>query len=369
MIFFLVGAQSTSLLNFRGALLRAIKQSDAQVTVLADASDFGYEQSLTEQGIGYISYPVQRNGMNPLKDLRTYFALRSIFKIKQPDTVLAYTIKPIIWGGLAMNVLPNAKFYALITGLGFAFQAEVNRGWLTRLVSFLYQISLRRVEKVIFQNEDNLNEFVQRGIVPRHKCVRVFGSGVDLSHFDVKSIQDGEPVFLGIGRLLGEKGIREYVEAATIVKKQYPNVRFQWLGGVDPSPDGISLSEVHQWHTDGVIEYLGKTNDVRPFLSACHVFVLPSYHEGMPRSTLEALATGRPILTTDVSGCRDTVITGVNGFLIAKANAEALAERMIWFIENSDKWQSMGLASRQLAENRFDVHKVNTEMLRIMGLT
>ncbi len=367
--FFLVGAQTRSLLNFRGALLQVIKNSGTAVSALADASDPGSEQELAEQGIGYIRYPVQRNGMNPLKDLRTYFSLRSIFKKNKPNVVLAYTIKPVIWGGLALRVVPKAKFYALITGLGFAFQSGVNRGWLTRLVSSLYRISLQRADIVIFQNEDNLNEFVQRGIVPRHKCVRVWGSGVDLSVFAYKpKAPDNIPVFLCIGRLLGEKGFHEYAAAASIVKSQYPQARFQWLGSFDPSPDGIKADELRPWQDSGILEYLGETQDVRPFVHGCDVFVLPSYHEGLPRSTLEAMAIGRPVLTTDVSGCRDTVIPGENGFMVPKQNAEALAERMVWFIENPDSWQAMGEASRKMAVNRFDVHKVNAEMLRVMGM-
>lgn len=367
--FFLVGAQPRSLLNFRGALLQAIKHSGAAVTALADASDPGSEQALAEQGIGYISYPVQRNGMNPLKDLRTYFALRSIFKKNKPNLVLAYTIKPVIWGGLAVRVVPKAKFYALITGLGFAFQPGANRGWLTNLASFLYRIAFKRADRVIFQNEDNLNEFVQRGIVPRHKCARVFGSGVDLNEFAfTPKATDAVPVFLCIARLLGEKGFREYVQAAELVKARYPDARLQWLGSFDPSPDGITAEALKPWQDNGILEYLGETKDVRPYIQGCDVFVLPSYHEGLPRSTLEAMAIGRPVLTTNVSGCRDTVTPGENGFLIPKQNAEALAERMLWFIEHPDVWQTMGLASRKMAEERFDVHKINAEMLRIMRM-
>ncbi len=365
----IVAANTRSLINFRGDLIRAIRKLDFSVLALSEKTSVAEVIAVKNTGASFVSYPVQRNGMNPIRDMRTWLALRAIFKTNQPDTVLAYTIKPVIWGGLATRVVPNAKFYALITGLGFAFQTGVNRGWLTNLVSFLYRISLRRAEKVIFQNEDNLNEFVLRGIVPRDKCVRVWGSGVDLTSFNFESIQEGAPIFLAIGRLLGEKGIREYVEAASIVKLHYPNAKFQWLGGIDPSPDGISIEDVMSWHNDGILEYLGETNDVRPFIANCKIFVLPSYHEGMPRSTLEALAIGRPVLTTDVSGCRDTVIIGENGFLVPKANSHALAERMIWFIENPDSWQAMGLASRKLAEVRFDVCNVNAEMLRIMGLT
>jgi glycosyltransferase involved in cell wall biosynthesis len=221
---------------------------------------------------------------------------------------------------------------------------------------------------VIFQNPDNLNEFVQRGIVPVAKCALINGSGVDISRYTHTPLPNNPPIFLTIGRLLGEKGFREYAQAAQIVKTRYPDVTFQLLGPEDPSPDGISLNEVQQWHQNGWLKYLGATNDVRPSLQNCHIYVLPSYHEGMPRTVLEAMATGRPILTTDVPGCRETVSQGENGYLVPKANAQALAERMIWFIENRDQWERMGKRSRELAEEKYDVHKVNAQLMEIMGL-
>jgi glycosyltransferase involved in cell wall biosynthesis len=169
--------------------------------------------------------------------------------------------------------------------------------------------------------------------------------------------------------LLCEKGLREYAQAARLVKQRFPNAVFRLVGPPDTSPDGIPLAEVRVWQAQGWVEYLGETKDVRPFLSDCHIFVLPSYHEGMPRTVLEAMAVGRPILTTDVPGCRETVVPGENGYLVPRSDAKALAERITWFIENRVKWACMGQASRRMAVERFDVHKINAEMLRIMGLT
>lgn len=359
----LVAAHAPSLTNFRGELIRAIISQGHAVLAMAGLASEQDVLEIQNTGARFRSYPVQRTGMNPLADSRTLHSLWSIFRLEKPDIVLAYTIKPIIWGGIACRFIRGIRFYALITGLGFAFQNR-NGGLFTKAVSVLYRMALARAEKVIFQNEDNLNEFMARGIVPSEKCVRVFGSGVDLNHFRQHALPEGEPVFLGIGRLLGDKGIREFSEAAQRVKSQYPKARFQWLGGIDASPDGISIEQIK----NDALEYLGEAKDVRPTLGACHVFVLPSYHEGMPRSTLEAMATGRPVLTTDVSGCRDTVISGQNGFLVPKADALALAERMVWFIEHPEDWQRMGQASRELAEKYFDVRKVNAEMLRILEL-
>ena len=153
-----------------------------------------------------------------------------------------------------------------------------------------------------------------------------------------------------------------------MVKISFPDVVFQLVGPEDPSPDGIPLSEIQEWHNKGWIEYCGVIDDVRPFLNDCSVFVLPSYHEGMPRTVLEAMSVGRPILTTDVPGCRETVLPGKNGFLVPKGDVEKLAERMIWFIENRDQWEKMGTKSRKLAEENFDVHQVNKELMNIMKL-
>jgi glycosyltransferase involved in cell wall biosynthesis len=168
---------------------------------------------------------------------------------------------------------------------------------------------------------------------------------------------------------LGEKGIREYAAAARIVKDRFPQSRFVLVGPLDPSPDGLSLDQVQAWHDSGTLVYQGATDDVRPFLRDCHVYCLPSYHEGMPRTVLEALAIGRPVLTTNVSGCKETVVPGQNGWLVPHANIDALVERMFWFLENQDQWQNMGQASRKLAEEKFDVKKINEDMLRILNGT
>lgn len=367
----LLGAFSESLINFRGSLIQSLCNANYQVTAMASETQTKVTAQLATWGANFRAYPIQRNSLNPLADFRTWQSLRQTFQELQPNVILAYTIKPVIWGGLASRTIPNTRFYALITGLGFAFQGETfKRKLLVKLVTLLYRTALKHAEWVIFQNPDNLNEFVQRGIVPATKCVLVNGSGVDISRYRYTQtlLLNNSPVFLTIGRLLGEKGFREYAQAAQIVKSRYPEATFQLLGPEDPSPDGIPISEVQHWHQQGWLEYLGATDDVRPYLQNCHIYVLPSYHEGMPRTVLEAMATGRPIITTDAPGCRETVINGENGYLIPKANAQALAERMIWFLENRNQWEHMGKRSRELAEEKYDVHKVNAQLMEIMGL-
>ena len=366
---FLVGAYPESVCAFRGHLISKFIANGHDVTVMTAFASDEVQRDIRSLGAEFLSYPIERNGTNPLKDLGTKSFLSKAFVDHQPDLILAYTIKPIIWGGIAARSIPNCGFSALVTGLGYAFQGRTfKQRLLCQLTSNLYRYSLRRANTVIFQNIDNLNEFVSRKIISDSKCRVVPGSGVNLNHYKQEPIPDGEIRFLLIARLLKEKGIREYVEAAKIVKKQFPSARFLLVGPSDPSPDGIPLDVVKNWGSEGIIEYRGATTDVRPFLNDCHVFVLPSYHEGMPRTVLEAMATGRPILTTDVCGCRETVENGKNGWLVPKADSQALAERMIWFLKHPSQLAIMGNESRTLAEKRFDVELVNAKMLEILQL-
>lgn len=367
--FLLVGAYPNSVATFRGDLIREATHTGNRVTVMTAAASTDVQAQIEATGASFEAYPIQRNGLDPRADPTTLRHLRRRFLELKPDVILAYTIKPVIWGGIAARRSPNSGFFALITGLGYAFQrGSFKRNLLNAIVVRLYRFALRRAEGVIFQNSDNRDLFVSNKIVEADKCHVVNGSGVNVSEFTVQPFPEGEPRFLLIARLLGEKGIREYAAAAAAVKQQYPNAEFDLVGPEDPSPDGIPHSEVDGWHRSGIINYRGATHDVRPFLTECHIYVLPSYHEGMPRTVLEAMSMGRPILTTDVSGCKDTVVDGQNGWLVPHANADALAERMIWFIEHRDQWQRMGDASRKVAEEKFDVRTVNAQMLKIMGI-
>lgn len=367
---FIIGAEPASLTNFRGDLIKALVAEGVDVSALSGPQNLTQRGAIQALGARPIAYSVTRTSLNPLADFRTYWELRKLYRLNRPDTILAYTIKPVIWGGLAARTLPDCKFYALVTGLGFAFQGRglVRRG-LSNFVSKLYRRALRQANKVIFQNADNRDEFVSRGIVSPQQCAVVAGSGVDIEKFAATPLPNGPAVFLVIARLLREKGLREFAAAAEIVRSRYPEAQFHLVGPLDPSPDGISLREVEKWGRSGAVVYHGAANDVRPFIAACHIYVLPSYHEGMPRTVLEALAMARPILTTDVPGCRETVTDGINGFLVPKENAAALADRMVWFLENREAWQSMSAASRTLAQEIYDVRKINADILRIMGVT
>ncbi|KZW98822.1 glycosyl transferase family 1 [Pseudoalteromonas luteoviolacea] len=364
---FVIGALPRSLVVFRGELIAKLA-SQYEVICMANSATSEEIQAINSLGAQYIDFPVKRNGLNPLEDLRTLFFLIKTFRAHNPDIVLAYTIKPVVWGGIAAIFNRGVQFNALITGLGFAFQrGGFKRNLLTKGVKALYRLALKNAHSTTFQNPDNRDLFVSNKLVRQHKCHLVNGSGVDLSYYEGAPLPTDNR-FLLVARLLGEKGVREYVEAAKIVKKQFPDAIFDIVGPADPSPDGIDIFEVEQWHNAGIINYHGETSDVRPYYEACSVYVLPSYHEGLPRSVLEAMAIGRPILTTEVPGCKETVVNGENGWLVEKASVEQLADKMIWFIEHQEQWPEMARKSRRYAVDKFDVHKVNADIMTILGL-
>lgn len=364
-----IGSLAKSILNFRGELISRLVSLDHGVTAMAPRASAKEIERIEKLGAAFLSYPLERNGMNPLCDIKTLFFLHGLFRRVQPDLILAYNIKPVIWGGIAALFAGKSKFFALITGMGHAFEGQGVKGKVLRtLVSKLYRIALFRSSRVIFQNIDNREFFVRQGIISPARCAIVDGSGVDTDYFQNSPFMSGPPTFLLLARLLGEKGIREYIRAARRAKKRYPHAVFNLLGPEDPSPDGIRLTEIRKWHSEGVIRYLGETEDVRPHIARCHVYVLPSYHEGLPRSVLEAMAMGRPILATDVPGCRETVLHGENGFLVPVRDVDALTERLIWFIENESAWKRMGQRSRDLVKARFDVRTINQRLIRIMGV-
>jgi len=260
--------------------------------------------------------------------------------------------------------------FALITGLGFNFTGKANRliSLMRVFLKMVYRFSLQKSSKVFFQNPDDKYYFESIKILKQsHPSVVINGSGVNLDHFSVAPL----PInisFLMVARLLGDKGIREYIYAAKLIKKKHPNINFSLVGWIDEHPDAIKQKDLDDWVNDGIISFLGKLEDVRPAISDCCVYVLPSYREGTPRTVLEAMAMGRPIITTDAPGCRETVINGKNGFLVPVKSIDALVEAMLKFIKNPELCIHMGKKSRLLAEEKYDVNKVNAVMLKEMGI-
>lgn len=364
----IIGTLPSSLWNFRGELIKSIVGNGH--SVLAMASDATEEEvsKIKRLGCEYRDYFVERSSLNPVGDLKSARQLYSAMKDYKPDIVLAYTIKPIIWGGIVSRFFPKVRFNALVTGLGFVFHGTTLRRKIIRwLVTCLYRQALKKAENVLFQNRDNQNEFRKRKLIPDTAGTEVVnGSGVDIKNHEFSTLPEGNLRFLVIARLLGEKGLREYAEAASLVKAQHPEIQFDLLGPWDPSPDGISMEEVSGWQA---INYLGSAGDVRPYIRNCHVYCLPSYHEGLPRTVIEAMAHGRPILTTTAPGCKETVIEGENGYKVEPQSSIALTKAMLTMINNKTQLAHMGLCSRRLAEEHYDVTKVNRVIMSKLLLT
>ncbi len=368
-----VASLTRSLVNFRIELLKAMVAAGHDVIALAPDADEQAIAKLQEIGVAFRQIPMARAGTNPLADLRTLKALYGLMSRLAPDIVLAYTMKPIIYGGLAARLAGVPRRFALFTGFGFIFSGSMTglrAAVLRRLSIGLYRSALVGCEAVFAYNDADASDIRRHGMVSAATpVIMVSGSGVDLTLFAASRPPSGPPVFLLIARLLREKGIAEFAAAARMLKTRYRTARFQILGPFDPSPLSISKAEMDEWTREGAVEYLGETHDVGPYLTASTVFVLPSYYrEGIPRSALEALSTGRPIITTNAPGCQETVIDGENGFRVEPRDVDALASAQRAFLEDEDLAVRMGANSRKLAEERFDVHKVNHTLLEAMGI-
>lgn len=374
MKFLLIAGFADSLIAFRKPLIEALLNKGLTVHVAAPelTANTAVMAKLNKLGVIAHDIPMQRAGMNPMADLRALVALWQLMRQIKPQYVLGYTIKPVIYGSLAAWLTGVPQRFSLITGLGFAFIGEEDgqRSKVRTLVQGLYRTALKRSHKVFFQNPDDQALFKQLNILaPNAKSTVVNGSGVDVAQFNVAPLPNTPaPRFLLIGRLLGDKGVREYVQAAKLVKQQYPDAQFDLVGWIDANPNTITQPELDQWIQAGTINFLGRLSDVRPAIENCSVYVLPSYREGTPRTVLEAMAMGRAVITTDAPGCRETVIEGDNGYLVPIKDAHALAEAMLKFIETPELISQMGQRSRLLAEQKYDVHIVNQQMLKGMGL-
>jgi len=370
----IISNTSGALVGFRKPLLIALLQQGLEVHVVAPDLQSINTDTKELQDLNIIAHDIsmQRTGINPISDLKTTFELYSLMKKLQPDIVLGYTVKPVIYGTIAAWLARVPYRYALITGLGYAFQESADnrkRKVIRSILQGLYRFALKRTDGVFFQNPDDEALFHERKILTEKiPSFIVNGSGVGLDEYPETPINSEKIRFLFIGRLLGDKGIREYFEAAEIIKKRYPDVEIDIVGSLDINPDAIQQSELDSWIESGIINYFGKLNDVRPRIANASVFILPSYREGVPRSTLEAMSMGRAIITTDAPGCKETVIDGENGFLVPVKNCELLVNAMEKFILNPELIKSMGKKSRMIAEEKFDVKKVNQQMLQGMEL-
>jgi glycosyltransferase involved in cell wall biosynthesis len=366
----IISSYSKSLINFRGPLIKSFIDHGLDVVAAGPDSNKDVYDALSKMKVKYRTYYLERTGTNIYGDIKSYLSLKKIIKDEGPDIVLSYTIKPVIYGSLAAKRMKVAKVYGMITGLGSAFgnnQTLKSRllSWVTEL---LYKMALKNIDGVIFQNPDDTKAFIDKNLVLPKYAYNVNGSGVDLDYFFLSDPVLKPIRFLFIGRLIKDKGIVEYVEASKIVAKKYPETEFHIVGWADNNPSSVTEKELNEWKKFSFLKLHGKIEDVRPFLEECSVFVLPSYREGTPRTVLESMAMGKPIITTDAPGCRETVREGLNGFLVPVKSSNKIAESMEKFINEPELITYMGNESRKLAEELFDVHKVNSDIHKIFGL-
>jgi len=370
----IISNSANSLIRFRGPLVKEL--CGRGHIVFALAPDYNSKNYLMVRGLGALPvvYPLSRTGLNPLIDFINFLNLIFVLKKLNCNVVLQYTIKPVIYGNICAWICKVPIRYALVTGLGYIFISNNEKvsfkkkclNWLTR---WLYKYALSKATLVFFQNEDDLNEFVSNGIIPKRKAFLVGATGVDLNYFSPAPVLVKPVTFIFVGRLLREKGITEFLKAAKIVKIKYPDTRFIVLGNVDLNPGSIKERDIEDYVRSGIIEWPGHVDDVRPWLAQASVFVLPSYYrEGIPRSTQEAMAIGRAIITTNTIGCKETVDDGINGFLIPPKNVDALVAAIERLVKDPELIRRMGNESRRIAEKKFNVSDLTLKMIKAVGL-
>lgn len=363
-----VTAATSTFSNYRLDMVKTFVELGHDVYVFGDEFDDKWVDYFDSFGITYRGYPVSRNGMNPYSDIKTERSLERLFRNNGIDAVWTYQAKPNIYGCIAAHRVGIDRIYAMMGGLGSVFRAEDVVSRITKgIVSFEYRIAFRHVSKVFFQNRDDVELFESLGIIENNKIVMTKGSGVNVEEYPFVPMPVKKS-FLFVGRLVKGKGVFEFLEAAKIVKASHPDYEFHIVGPFDSNPTSVTEEQLKNYTDSGVVIYHGEQMDVRPYLAGCSCFVLPSYYgEGTPKSGLEAMATGRPLIVADAPGTREVVKKGVNGLLVEPKNVFDLVEKIEWMGDNEKSSIVMGQSSRRMAEEEFDVRLVNQVICSAMG--
>lgn len=370
----LIGTVASSLLGFRKELITDLLDSGHRVFAFAIDYDDESFKAVEKLGAIPVKYSMSRAGANPVQDLWCSFKLYKQLQELSPDRVLTFFVKPVIFASLAARLAGVPVVVGMLEGLGIAFTQQPGRTpartrAIKRVQLFLYKLVLPWLDRVIFLNQDDANELMcQHGI--RLKNTYMLGPiGLNLNHFRFAPPKRSPVTFIFIGRLLREKGIFEYTQAAKLVRLKHPKTIFKAVGDIDSTnPGSIQPHDIGRFKSEGNVEFIGYSDDVRSHIAESSVFVLPSYREGFPRSTQEAMAMGRPVITTDVPGCRQSVLDGINGFIIPPWDEKALAARMTYFIEHPDQIIAMGRRSHAIAQRTFDATTVNRKILKTLKL-
>lgn len=350
-------------------LLKAFVAKGLRVILFLQEDSEKTKCMLREYGIDYRLVNYKPTNMSPFANVSYCKLLYKNLKEVKPDMIYCYNIKAVIYGSIIGRILGIRKIFSMITGMGYIYTGNGLKRRLVRLfTSFLYRIGINNNQAVFILNSDDIHYFTHKLGLKASKAVRLYGSGVDIDFFKPMPVEFSGVRFLLVARLLKEKGIMEYVEAAREVKALHPEVCFQLLGPLHSNPASLQKEDIDTLQEEDVMEYLGEQGDVRPFIANSSVFVLPSYREGTPRSVLEAMSMGKPIITTNAPGCKETVLDGRNGILVPVANVRSLKDAMLYFIENPEQITLKGKESRAIAEELYDVRKVNNTIMRAMGI-
>lgn len=373
---FIVCDSSRSLLDFRGKLIEKM-QIDNQVYVFTPRIDQESVRNRLKE-LNVITYESNLNGSNVsiMSDLQFIYALYKLIRKIKPDIFFPYTFKPVIYGSFLAKLCKVNLIAPMLTGLGYNFTDNPNSNkWVVKITRFLLKFSLQPNPRlnIIFQNKDDSQRLLDLKILnKKHQVYVVNGSGVDLSHYEYSKPSISPITFLMVSRLINAKGIKEYYDAAKLIKERFPQTVFKLIGPYDDNIDTISPQLYQAIASGDTIKYIGQVDDVRPDIEQSSVMVLPSYYgEGVPRCVLEGMAMGRPVITSDSVGCRETINPepeNANGFLIPIKNASALASKMTYFIENSEDIVNYGNRGRIFAKEKFDVNLVNSALFKIMKL-
>lgn len=363
-----LSSHTPSLFWFRMDMMLHFKELGNEVVVAGPGSLREWKRKFSESGIEYQEIVVERNGLNPLNDFKTLLSLDKLMKHVQPDKIFVYQAKTIAYGCMAAKHNGITEVYPMVAGLGSIFRGNgLKKKIVKNVMALLYKTAFKCSKKVFFQNGDDRDEIINAGLLSAEKVVMVNGSGVNLNKFTVTAIPT-QPTFLFIGRLIRDKGIIEYLEACKRIKEKHPQVRCLLVGPYDSNPSALNPNDLGVYTKDNIVEYFGEQKDVRPYISQCGVFVLPSYYEGTPKTVLESMAMGRAIITTDAPGCRETVTDGENGYLVPIKDVDRLYECMEQLINHPEIVNEMGEKGRILAEEKYDVRKINRIISNTMNL-
>ncbi len=351
------------LYNFRLPLIKELRDQGNDIVLATPPGT--YNGRLQDLDFRWVPIQLSRKGMNPLTEIISVFRIIRLYRQEKPNLVHHFTIKPVIYGSLAARITKVPGTVNAVTGLGYIFSKDkFTLKALQQLVIQLYKIALKHTS-VIFQNPDDQKLFFDHKIIKQGQSYLIFGSGVDCNHFVPKPEKNGIPTVTFVGRMLWDKGVGDFVEAARILHKKGVQARFLLVGDTDKNPSSIPAELLSKWQADGIVEWWGFQEDMREIYTLSHVICLPSYHEGLPRVLTEAAASQRPTIATDIPGCRDVIKHGVNGYLVPKKDPPSLAERMQELIENPDLRHQFAVKGRELAEREFSIEKVNRETIEV----